>query len=359
MRNIALLFIGCIVPIFYLHPFVQAMRSDADVTFCDENYRYCLSTSIEFKDAQWGKSIGASGKKVDHMASNLYPVNSEQHAGIEIYHLQESSCPPPNFGISNYTKNKNGMMWGRVDYWDRGPGFPPEPLCRPPVVHFDVDSPAKTYGFCAEKDDRTVLICISQMTDNPSLASQIFSSFRWIEPTDIFHDLPAKHAQATAISYVKDQNIVEGYPDGTFRPDNPINRAEFTKIVVGAVVDDEEIESSDCFPDVSNEWFAKYVCTAKEQELIKGYPDGSFKPEGTINFVEAAKIISGAFSLDTSGDDETWYKPYVEALAGVNAIPVSIESFDQEITRGEMADIIYRLHANKTDLPSRIFDDLQ
>ncbi len=185
-----------------------------------------------------------------------------------------------------------------------------------------------------------------------------------------FSDVPDSHPNATAIEYVKSMNMVDGYPDGTYRPDETINRAEFTKIVTTANYDmapidlclERQLSSSEptvFFSDVSRfEWYAKYICIAKVNNVIGGYPDGTFRPGEKIKFVEAAKIIVNIFGYETV-TDEVWYKPFIDMLAAKGAIPTSIDSFEKYITRGEMAEIIYRVHGGITNLPSWTYDDLK
>jgi len=172
-----------------------------------------------------------------------------------------------------------------------------------------------------------------------------------------FTDVPNAHQNAVAINYVHDQAIVGGYPDGTFRPDSPINRAEFTKIIVEAYFQGLA-EGSDCFPDVGMDWFAKYVCYAKVRGFIAGYPDGNFYPAHDINFVEVAKILVNANGFEVTPDPAIWYKPSVEKLAELNAIPTSIASFTQKVTRGEMAEMIYRLKTSVANKPLKTYDQL-
>jgi len=97
---------------------------------------------------------------------------------------------------------------------------------------------------------------------------------------------------------------------------------------------------------------------AKIKHIIQGYPDGTFHPSNNINFAEAAKIIANSFGYQT-GSDPIWYKPYVTALAEHFAIPDTIAAFDYFITRGEMAEMIYRLKANVTDKPSLTYDQIE
>ncbi|MFA6305499.1 MAG: S-layer homology domain-containing protein [Candidatus Gracilibacteria bacterium] len=177
----------------------------------------------------------------------------------------------------------------------------------------------------------------------------------------LFTDVDSTNQYYDAIKYVKDNGIVQGYGDGTFKPDDKINRAELVKIIVEAgVADDSMTETCDIksvFSDLKNsEWYVQYICTAYNMGIINGYPDGTFKPANYINFVEAAKIIVNGFGMGYMlpvGDP--WYKPYVLKLEDKKAIPLSISSLGKEITRGEMAEIVYRIKAEVTSKVSKTF----
>lgn len=169
-----------------------------------------------------------------------------------------------------------------------------------------------------------------------------------------FLDVSTYHTYYDAITYVQDEGIVDGYDDGTYKPDQTINRAEFTKIIVNSQYDEDQIElcalQDHVFSDFDhNEWFTPYVCIAKQNGIIDGYPDGTFQPANTINFAEAAKIIVNGFQYDADEDTDPWYQGYVDVLEDNNAVPDSITAMDQEVTRGEMAEIIYRLETEESD----------
>jgi hypothetical protein len=185
-----------------------------------------------------------------------------------------------------------------------------------------------------------------------------------------FTDVSTSHPNYDAITYVQAEGIVEGYSDGTYKPDQVINRAEFTKIVIETTL--PKGEDSDCgatwgddgpgegggFTDVTKyDWFVNYVCRAWIGLIVQGYEDGTFRPAANINFAEAAKIIANSFDLP-SAQTNVWYEGYVRVLADENAIPTSITRFDQNITRGEMAEMIYRLKAEVTDKESRTYEGL-
>lgn len=170
-----------------------------------------------------------------------------------------------------------------------------------------------------------------------------------------FTDVDSTHYYFAAIDYVEDAGIVNGYDDGSYKPDNEINRAEFTKIIIEATFEDSEIE--DCsggktFSDVAkSEWYAKYVCVASSNGIIDGYDDGTFKGADKINFVEAAKIIVTGFDYEYEEGDE-WYEGYVQVLQDNNYIPSTIDSLSKEITRGEMAEMIWRIREQITEKSS-------
>jgi hypothetical protein len=183
---------------------------------------------------------------------------------------------------------------------------------------------------------------------------------------DPFTDVPANHAQHEAVEYLRKNNVLRGYPDGTFRPDQRINRAEFVKLITNPFILDttrmneciaantDEGDTTIFFPDVARDsWYAAEVCHAKDTELIDGYPDGYFRPGNYILFVEAAKILSNTFAFQTDQEPEVWYGPYVKKLDELNAIPTSIDRYDHTLTRGEMAEMLFRLKAQRTDKASR------
>ena len=107
-----------------------------------------------------------------------------------------------------------------------------------------------------------------------------------------YSDVPDTAWYSTAVSTLSKMGVISGYPDGTFRPNAPITRAEFAKIAVsfsqrnGSAV-------YNYFTDVkTTDWFAPAVTAAKDNGLIEGYSDGSFKPENRITRAEACAIVN-------------------------------------------------------------------
>ena len=177
-----------------------------------------------------------------------------------------------------------------------------------------------------------------------------------------YSDISSDYQFKTAVDYITEKGIVKGYDDGTFKPTAKINRAEFTKIIVGAKLGNEpEKPAENCFPDVKkDDWFASYVCYAKAQNFINGYPDGNFKPAENINLVEASKILVNVLNIPTEEPKSSeWYSEYIDAMAASNFIPPTFSYLSQPVTRGEMAEMIWRILEKKSDQPSVAVADLQ
>ena len=107
-----------------------------------------------------------------------------------------------------------------------------------------------------------------------------------------FSDVSADKWYNNAVSTLSRMGVIGGYADGTFRPDAPISRAEFAKIAVSFTQNNGSAVYN-YFTDVkTTDWFAPYVTAAKDAGLIEGYSDGSFKPESKITRAEACAIVN-------------------------------------------------------------------
>ncbi len=166
-----------------------------------------------------------------------------------------------------------------------------------------------------------------------------------------FSDIHNSNQFADAINYVKTAGYVNGYPDGSYKPENQINRAEFTKMIVN-IFQGEAFGKEECnetvFSDVeASAWYGPYACFAKKHSIIQGYSDGTFKPDAKINFAEAAKIIINSHEPDRAKERKNtespvWYELYTNIIWSSMAVPSSITWPDKIITRGEMAYIIWK-----------------
>ena len=146
--------------------------------------------------------------------------------------------------------------------------------------------------------------------------------------TNDYSDVSADKWYNNAVSTLSRLGVISGYPDGTFRPDASITRAEFAKIAVSFCKYGSTTYSG-CFSDVkASDWFSTCVETARNSNLIAGYPDGTFRPNNAITRAEACTIvnrtlgrkpaknhlnISGRINWPDCADTEWFYADMMEA----------------------------------------------
>lgn len=194
-----------------------------------------------------------------------------------------------------------------------------------------------------------------------------------------FTDVGSTFHQSEAINWLQNQKVVQGYSDNTFRPENPVNRAEFLKMLYETIGLQGKTANIN-FPDVpENEWYTKYIKEAYADGVVNGYDDGYFRPDAQINLAEALKIVMNAFfnvdqefnsstynqecdngenwstsSLLTNDniekiDSGQWYWKYLNGAGsacilsmGYNANGLGGLSLNGYVDRGDMAEMLYR-----------------
>ena len=113
--------------------------------------------------------------------------------------------------------------------------------------------------------------------------------------TDVsdFSDVNSSDWYGTTVATLADMGIVKGYEDGTFRPNEPITRAEFAAIATRFFEETGATYEPGTFTDVvGNEWFAGAIADAVNLGLIGGYEDGTVRPNNNITRAEACAIVN-------------------------------------------------------------------
>ncbi len=113
----------------------------------------------------------------------------------------------------------------------------------------------------------------------------------WSQEND-YDDVSGEDWYNNAVSTLSVMDVLSGYLDGSFKPNASITRAEFAKIAV-SFFDYEDIVYDGAFSDVAgDQWYAQYVAAAVELGLVSGYPDGTFRPNESITRAEACAIVN-------------------------------------------------------------------
>lgn len=107
-----------------------------------------------------------------------------------------------------------------------------------------------------------------------------------------FNDISNDYWAKNEVNYLASKGLLNGYEDGTFRPENPITRAEVATILVRSNSNIKQ-NLKKVFPDISdNHWASKYIEKAAELGYMVGYEDGSFKPDKVITRGETVVTLN-------------------------------------------------------------------
>ncbi len=200
--------------------------------------------------------------------------------------------------------------------------------------HIDLKLYGDTYNYFSYPEDRVT-------------SCSLIDTFTTKEPVFVFSDLKPDHPDYTAITELYWDGLLHGYEDGTFKPDQNMTRAEFITLVFRSLhINTDGQAVLNCFSDVNGDWYGRAVCFAKNEGLIDGYPDGSFKPGNNINNAEALKILLKSRELEV-GDAGTgeWYSPYVNKASELGLFDEAASDFSagEIATRGAISEYIYKL----------------
>ena len=132
-------------------------------------------------------------------------------------------------------------------------------------------------------------------------SAQIIATLKGLSMNDIaepnFTDTPSGWYNK-AINAVVRAGLMQGYPDGTFKPNEKITRAEFAQMIKSI---DNANGSVAPFEDVKGHWAEDAINQAYGNGRIKGYPDGTFKPNASITRAEAVTIANSLFDRKLDG----------------------------------------------------------
>ena len=173
-----------------------------------------------------------------------------------------------------------------------------------------------------------------------------------------FPDTRLTNLEGISASELYRRGVIGGYPDGEFKGNREVNRAEAAKFLLlarfGTV---SEIQNNGKFPDVKDgEWYVPFVVTAANKGIISGYPDGVFRPQNTVNTAEFLKMLSLTFGLSenlsysyTDVRSTDWFAPYAGVAQKYTLFPGRTTRLNPSanLTRKEVAIAIYQYLKNR------------
>ncbi|NOU85317.1 hypothetical protein GC102_05900, partial [Paenibacillus sp. LMG 31460] len=142
-----------------------------------------------------------------------------------------------------------------------------------------------------------------------------------------FPDVPANSWSSKAVQLAQQLDIVQGSPDGNFHGSTNVTRAEFVTMMVKALHLDTTSNSGGTFSDTNGHWAESAIGALRAAGVIEGMGDGSFKPDQPISRAEitvilARVIVVGKVTGDMHFSDtsSSWARQYIEQLANADIV---------------------------------------
>jgi hypothetical protein len=140
-----------------------------------------------------------------------------------------------------------------------------------------------------------------------------------------------------AVEFLSAYGVVNGFPDGTFKPDDPVTRGQISKmitIVLGYEEFTTNMESS--FTDMDGHWAERYVEVAHAFDIVQGYLDGTFGPDNEITYTEVITMVVRSLGYTDQSLPGSWPYDYL-VKAGDLGIVEGIPLAGEQATRGDIA----------------------
>jgi lipopolysaccharide export system protein LptA len=183
------------------------------------------------------------------------------------------------------TKFLKGLAFRRLENFNEGSGYRNNWIVS--FCFCSKEKPKKKKGdLHLNKKLLTVLLVFAMLL---SFGTASFAA-SFSDTADLSKDTQASIAKLVALK------IIDGYPDGTFKPANNITRAEFAKIAciaggMGASADMLQGTASGFSDVAASQWYTGYINLASSQNWVKGYPDGTFRPNNQITYAEVITVL--------------------------------------------------------------------
>ena len=182
----------------------------------------------------------------------------------------------------------------------------------------------------------------------PAVGTRDLGAFEY--SSQIFLDVPSTHWAVNYVEAIYYAGLTSGYPDDTYRPENPVTRAEMAVFLLnGMGVSVPPLNDSTPFTDISGHWAEKYIEELYDQGVTGGYPDGTYRPENRVTRAEMAVFLLKGIGVTPPAMDGSdpftdinlhWAEIFIEELydQGITGgYPDGTYRPENRVTRAEMA----------------------
>ena len=241
-------------------------------------------TNAQTASGTYGTYDKNGSQKKDNLYTNksatLYPVDSDGVRGIP----ENFQKPTVSYTVSggNSGGNNGGNSKPSLntkDHYGYIIGYPVDYYTGQPTTD-QTKKPVRPEGKITRAEVATIYF--RMLTDE--------SRTKFWSQSNSYSDVKAGDWFNNAVSTLSNAGIIAGYEDGSFRPNGYITRAEFATIA--ARFFDVTYNGKDLFPDISGHWAKDYINQAANKGFVNGYEDGTFKPDRNITRAEAVTLVN-------------------------------------------------------------------
>ena len=241
-------------------------------------------TNAQTSSGTYGTYDKNGSQKKDSLYTNksatLYPVDSDGVRGIP----ENFQKPTVSYTVSggNSGGNNGGNSKPSLntkDHYGYIIGYPVDYYTGQPTTD-QTKKPVRPEGKITRAEVATIYF--RMLTDE--------SRTKFWSQSNAYSDVKAGDWFNNAVSTLSNAGIIAGYEDGSFRPNGYITRAEFATIA--ARFFDVTYNGKDLFPDISGHWAKDYINQAANKGFVNGYEDGTFKPDRNITRAEAVTLVN-------------------------------------------------------------------
>lgn len=214
-----------------------------------------------------------------NQSATLLPVNSEGKPGQPLLFPKPSVSYTVSSGSSGSHSGGSRPSLNTKDHYGYIIGYPVDYYTGQPTTD-QTKKPVRPEGKITRAEVATIYF--RMLTDE--------SRTKFWSQSNSYSDVKAGDWFNNAVSTLSKAGIIAGYEDGSFRPNGYITRAEFATIA--ARFFDVTYNGKDLFPDISGHWAKDYINQAANKGFVNGYEDGTFKPDRNITRAEAVTLVN-------------------------------------------------------------------
>ena len=151
---------------------------------------------------------------------------------------------------------------------------------------------------------------------------------------------------------MSDLDIMNGYPDGSLHLNDKLTRAQFSKIIINASKYKNSVSAKSTispFGDVQySSWYAPYVSVAVANDIIKGYPDASFKPDNNVTLEEAVSVSLSVIGYTSDDFGSSWPYGQINLASSIGLLENVTAQVGSEMNRQDAMQLIYNMLSSDT-----------